>query len=61
MYKHFAFFSRYIMRTAITTENSFEKKPYLQMIVFLPPLPGTMNQVFKECNGNPVLQNGNQK
>ena len=29
-------FSRYIMRTAISIENSFEKKPYLRMIVFLP-------------------------
>ncbi len=49
------------MRTDISTENSFEKKSYLRMIVFLPRLPKTMNQVFKECNENPVLQNGNQK
>ena len=43
------------MKADISIENSFEKTPYLQMIVFLPRLPGTINQVFKECNENPVL------
>lgn len=31
------------------------------MIVFLPQLPGTVNQVFKKRNESTALQNGNRR